>query len=546
GARALAVVPLTMRGLWRGAIAIEFPEPRRFTAQDQRIYTALIDQAGVAIDNSLLLRQTAAALEETSRLYAASRAISSAPSLSLVFAAAAEHLAEAASVTNQIMILLAVPERVPDAPYLEYGYVWHWGTDHHDLIGEQVERAAVPYTRMVEDQSGVVLLADVARDLASHPDLRRRLLEQDNVASFVVTPLRLRQKWFGILVCASDQPGGFDDQYAQFVQTVGDQLAIAVENYDLIRAAEGERETLSSILDSMPSGVPVLDAETYLPLHTNEQIEELLGRPISMTEPFSAAYYNLYRTGTELLYTDEDMPIYLAAKMGDLAFADDLVAIHADGTQVDLLLNAAPIREPDGSIRMIVATFENITSLRSLENALQDNLRETVALYEATRALAEADEVENVLDVIVMQLAVTEPYEAAVVLLDEMSLQRRVARTLITPGEDFHLPNNLFDTDQPVWISDVAQATTLPEAARTSLLAQGFQTTGTIPLRARARELPLAWLVVAYTEPREFAPEDERYLTTLADSAATTLDNRYLFLRTESALQEASILYQAS
>src|SRR5690606_28874531 len=62
----------------------------------------------------------------------------------------------------------------------------------------------------------------------------------------------------------------------------------------------------------------------------------------------------------------------------------------------------------------------------------------------------------------------------------------------------------------------------------------------------RASELPLAWMVVTYNEPHEFGSEDERYLTTLADAAATSLDNRYLFQRTQSALQEASVLYQAS
>jgi GAF domain-containing protein len=58
--------------------------------------------------------------------------------------------------------------------------------------------------------------------------------------------------------------------------------------------------------------------------------------------------------------------------------------------------------------------------------------------------------------------------------------------------------------------------------------------------------LPLAWLVTTYREPHHFTLEDERYMTTLADSAAAALDNRYLFDSTDHALKEASTLYQAS
>ncbi|MAS35308.1 MAG: hypothetical protein CL610_14945 [Anaerolineaceae bacterium] len=543
GAQALVTIPVNMRGLWRGAITIEFPEPRRFSPQDQRIFTALIDQASVAIDNSLLLRQTAAALEETRRLYAASRSISSAPDLNLVYTAAAEHLAEASYAINQISILLAGPTPSEDAPWLELTYAWRDGTAIPDLVGQRFDRDSTPQLPGSDEQ--MQLVRDVTQDLTDHPELMEMIRSQ-GIGSLIITPLRSRQKWFGMLVCASDQPNGFDEAYGQFVQTVADQIAISVENHDLIEAAETERASLSSILESMPSGVLVLDPKTRLPLNANRQIERLLGKPVSTTEPFTAQYYNLYRTGTQLHYADNELPIVQAAQHGDLVFADDIVAIHEDGSQVDLLLNAAPIHEPDGSISMIVAAFENISSLRGLENALQDNLRETIALYEATRALAESDEVEDVLEVILMQIAMMEPFEAAVVLYDEVSGSHSVARTLVNSPETFTLPTEIYHNSRALWVSDVNGKSPFSEATRDQLLERGIHAISTVPLRTRTREEALAWLVVAYATPHRFSSEDDRYLTTLADSAATTLDNRYLFQRTQSALQEASVLYQAS
>jgi hypothetical protein len=71
-------------------ITIEFDKARRFTEREGRIYSTLIDQAGVAIDNRLLLRQTEAEVARNENLYAASRIINTAQTpQDLVQAAAA-------------------------------------------------------------------------------------------------------------------------------------------------------------------------------------------------------------------------------------------------------------------------------------------------------------------------------------------------------------------------------------------------------------------------------------------------------------------------
>ncbi len=542
GAQALAVVPLVMRSTWRGLILIEFPVVRRFSQQERRVYTALIDQAGVAIDNSLLMRQTEETLNEISRLYAASSAISSAPDLDMVYQAAALHLSTAISSPMRIMIMLAEPERALDAPLLEYAYAWDGAVDY-SMMHRQVQASENPYALLVRSVGAA--LVHLPDDLRDQPGLMAAL-QAENVQTVIVTPLLSRQRWFGLLACTSPEANVFDDQYRRFVQTVADQVAIAVENHDLIRATESERETLSSILATMPAGVLVLEAQTFLPLHVNDQIEQLLGQSVKLDVAFSSSQYNLYRTGTELHYPDEDLPITLCTQIGDLAFADDVVVQQPDQSQIDLLVNAAPIHNSDGAVVMIVATFENISSLRGLENALQDNLRETISLYEATRALAEADQVEHVLDVLVMQLALTDPDDAFVVLLDETGENRTVVRSLYGDLETVELPDVLFDPREALRVDDVTTASSLDKEIQHLLAKEDIGAFNSIPLRARARSLPLAWLMTVYKSPQHFTLEDERYMNTLADSAATALDNRYLFQSTERALEEASILYQAS
>ncbi|MCL4254388.1 MAG: GAF domain-containing protein, partial [Anaerolineae bacterium] len=87
---ALVLIPLSVRGVWRGFITIAFAEPRQFSDREGRIFSALSDQAGVAIDNRLLLRQTEEEVARNENLYAASRIINtSQTSKDLVYAAVA-------------------------------------------------------------------------------------------------------------------------------------------------------------------------------------------------------------------------------------------------------------------------------------------------------------------------------------------------------------------------------------------------------------------------------------------------------------------------
>ena len=89
-ARSIVFIPLSMRGQWKGFITIYFNQTHNFTEREIRIHNALIDQAGVAIDNRLLLEQTEYALERNEKLYTSSRIINTANTLQdLIYAAVA-------------------------------------------------------------------------------------------------------------------------------------------------------------------------------------------------------------------------------------------------------------------------------------------------------------------------------------------------------------------------------------------------------------------------------------------------------------------------
>jgi GAF domain-containing protein/CheY-like chemotaxis protein/HAMP domain-containing protein len=684
------------------------------SARDFEVYYALTGQMSTFLEKRRLAEKTDQALDETLRLYAASRAIASAQDFNTVYTSAAEHLAQGAAQVSRIAIYLAGPDPTPDAPYVDCVYAWTRQAEAGgNGVGIRISSEAAPFAQLIRQTIGTLYYKHLDQDLADQPRLRQTL-QQNNASSIIIASIQSRGKWFGVLTCESEQPDGFSGQYIRFVQAITDQVAIAVENqqlfeeaqleaqralalaevgqlatrigadferninevfarvaepanYDrwllmlvddenpnllagvaqqmpgmemmsldltvaehsladavrnnklmlvnapasypaflgadssqlesigkhiaapvrvggnvagailvgrrldaadlderdeqlvstlaaqvavavenrrLFQAAEQERRYLRSLLDTMPSGVLVLDPVTYRPIQANKQVELLLQQPVNSDAPFNVVDYNLYRTGTNVHYPEDELPIFAAARSNRQVFSDDLAVMHADGTQTDLLMNAVPLHDARGNISVIVAAIQDISNLRGLENALQDNLQETIALYEATRSLAEANEMDEVLDTVIIQLGMLGPTDSFIVMLDEMRSGAQTVRAL--SGELLDLPAGILHARNKLFIEDVEAAPDIDDATRAELLAMAVRALISIPLLPRGREAPLGWLVVVYDQPHSIRSEDERFLTTLADSATTAIDNRNLFQSTQTALQETAAIYNAT
>jgi len=712
-----AIFPLFSANQPIALLYLRSTEIGELSEEDYEIYKALAGQMSTVLENRRLLHQTETALDETRRLYNASRAISTAQDSNAVYRAACEHLAQPLESISQISILLAGPTPSYDASYFDVVHLWERTVRLESMTqpGQRIGSDAAPFGSFMGQSSDLIYFKNLDEELADQNRLRLALT-RDGAVSSIVAPIVSKRRWFGVLIVESNELNAFDEQYIRYVQAVTDQVAIAVENrmlfdeaqqeaqralalaevgqlaarigedfernlsevflrvaepagYDrwylllrnaddpemlekitwqtaaeedpmpedvinlrtaeysvadcvrqdrmlmvndpgsyptfvsysserladmgkhiatpihvgdeivgalmigrgldradldendeqlirtlaaqvavaidnrrLFRAAETEREYLRSILETMPTGVVVLDADTYAPIQANAQAEALLGSPIRQRLPFNVAAYNLIRTGTNVHYPEDEMPIFTAIRNGEQAFADDIAVVHPDGSQTDLLVNAAPVEDIRGQVGTLVVAFQDISNLRGLENALQNNLREQIALYEATRALAEARELDEALDATIAQIMMLGSLDGYIVLLDEETGGLQPVRGVMAP-EQFNLPESLFQPT-PLMIPNLEHDLRLEAATKAELNALGVRAVACIPLRAR--DTLLGWLVVVYDRVLDFSSDNERFLTTLGDNAAVAIDNRRLFIQTDKALQEARVLYETS
>jgi GAF domain-containing protein/DNA-binding response OmpR family regulator len=547
GSKSVALVEIRARQAWYGVIQCEAAEPNAFDEVFIRYASAIADQVAIAIDSLALFRQ---AQEQARRALALAEAGQLASQIGVDFenqlAAVFQRVAEAARYDRWSLLLADEARTRLEFRLLEYAQ------PNALMSSEQffsLSDAGISFVDAFLEQRPITVNQPL--EYGAFADMPPPIIEQ--LGKHLVVPIMLEGKPVGVIeVGRSISAADLDERDVQLVRTLAAQVAVALENRRLFEAAESERTTLRSILETLPAGVLVLNPETLQPLQTNQQAQQLLGQPLDPAEPFSAARYNLYRTGTSSLYDDADLPSSVAARTGDLANSDDITVIHPNGWHVNLLINAAPILNEAGRVTAIVTAMQDITTLRALEDTLQANLKETIALYDTTRALAEAQEVDDVLDRALERMLLQEPTNAYILLLDDDLQGMRVAR-IAPPDAQFNLPENVLNVERALFIEDTAapfdelrrERFAVDRDSADQMLLAGVRALVSLPLRAR-RDVPLGWLVMTYSAPTVFGLEREQFLTTLADSVAIALDNRYLFRSTQQALRETAALYSAA
>jgi GAF domain-containing protein/DNA-binding response OmpR family regulator len=537
GSGSVLIVPLQTRQKWLGVLMLESQDPDAFAAQIVPFAQAVADQLVLAIDSLNSFHEAQSQARRALALAEAGQVANRigedlGASLGEVFT----RIADAASYRAWQLLLRDessewLEELVAHLPraVVTRASRYEIRTAQHSIIDAYRSGEAV----IVNDPHTYPAFANVPED--AHVELGKHL----------VVPIRSQQnETIGVLYFErSLMEENITERDEQLFGTLAAQIAVALENRRLLRSAEIERETLQGILNTLPVGVIVLDSRSLRPTSHNNEAELLLGREIDYEMMFTVETYNLYRTGTDSLYPVAEMPIYLALSSEEAAFADDVSIFHQNGRETDLLINAAPFKNASGDIEAIIVAFQNISTLRSLENTLQDNLRETIALYETTRALNEAVKIDDVLDLVVFQLSLQNSEEVYVLLQEEEGI--RVARSLNTQTETLPIPSTLLDSHTPQFYANL---TAIPNAiARQALKNTGAASIVILPLRSRARgKSVLGWVVLVFNTQQVFSLEREQSLTTLAESAAVTLDNRNLIISTENALAETASLYNAT
>jgi GAF domain-containing protein len=376
-ARSALLVPLTAGGQWFGLLLGSSQSPGSFSGAYVTFAGALADQLAIAIENRRLFEE---AQTEARRTRALAEAGQLASQIGGDFAAGLQNLFQAVSGPGNY-------DR------------WWFGLLSED--GAQLRRVAasteaLPEAIQVQQEQNT--LAEAARigeivlvnDPADHPVTSEQDAETARQwGKHIVMPVRIGPEQVGVLhIGRSLDEQSLDERDIQLVATLASQVAVATQNQRLFAEAERQRQRLQTIVDTMPTGILVTDPTGSVVL-SNEALVGLLGPDMRPGFPESPQPYPIVRADTREPYPRGDWLLSRVFHSGEPALVDDMVILHPDG-EINVLAQAAPIFGPDGSIIAVVGAFQDITELQLLESALQDSLRETTMLYEASRAISRA------------------------------------------------------------------------------------------------------------------------------------------------------------
>ncbi len=555
GLRGVALLPITSRGVWFGFLLIGSPQPKALDERFIRFADSVVSQLGITLENQRLFqnaqREAERAQQEAQRALALAQAAQLASSITNYetnidsTAWLEDILARIVPVTGYDRWLLALLDasgetlqtvvyNIPRVKGEEADETRSYALNENNLISAAARRNTAFMVNNLGEYESV----------QSMPEPRRSNLIA-KMGKFVAAPISFGTQVLGTLVAgrALNTPD-LEESDIRLVSTLAAQIAVAIENRSLFSKAANQQKTLQSILSTLPAGVLVLDPQTLIPTIYNQQAFEFLGEPLAEGLPLTAVNYGLYRSGTRIVYPDDEMPVYIALQNEQEASNDDLVVVRSDA-EINLLMNAAPIYDDRGQMSAIVATITDVTNLRVLESTLQDNLRDTMAMLEAQRQLSEAEDLKAVLDVIDVRLTMMQPTDAYVLLTNPRDRSLRIERMLLGAIEDPNLLSDLLITDQILRVQDIKNHKLAPEV-KTVLMERGVRSLMSVPMRASNRDYPLGWLVVISDQPNGLTLENERLLTQLGDMAATAIDNRLLIRSTRAALAETDQLYRAT
>ncbi|MDD3932695.1 MAG: PAS domain S-box protein, partial [Methanoculleus sp.] len=168
-------------------------------------------------------------------------------------------------------------------------------------------------------------------------------------------------------------------------------LPESTEQDRLLAGAEEERSLLQAIIEQMPEGVAIAEAQSGRLIHYNKQLRRMWGRPDMPRD--IRAFSGLRPDGRP--YLPDEWPIARSVASGEVVRDEEIRILRADGTWIYINVSSAPIHDESGIMRYAVAVLSDVTDRKRMEEELQaseekyrglfENTSDSVEIYEMVR-----------------------------------------------------------------------------------------------------------------------------------------------------------------
>ena len=245
-------------------------------------------------------------------------------------------------------------------------YVASSGHTQQELLGQN-------HFKLFPNAENEVIFAKV-RDTGKEIVFHARAFE------YADQPERGVTYWDWTLVALCDSNGRTEGLVLSLLD-VTESVHVTKEREKLLHDVADQRTLLESIVQQLPSGVIIAEAQTNKIIMANEQIAHLWGHPfisIGHIGEFTDQYPTYYDDGR--LYPLAQRPLVRSLRQGEQISGEIMRFPRADGTWGHIEARSAPIRDSNGNIIAGAVVLTDVTErLQRIEQlANQAQLIETI------------------------------------------------------------------------------------------------------------------------------------------------------------------------
>lgn len=442
------------------------------------------------------------------------------------------------------------------------------------LVDEHIERVAVfhtdperlkqaenlqqhhPPTLDMSSSVGQVILTAEPRitwqvapekiDAIEDEDLRETIRSLGFV-SVMIVPLEARGRVLGALTLICSESGrAFEQQDLDLAQELAHRAALAVDNAQLYRNMNAQREWLSVTLNSIGDAVIVTDTQGRVTF-MNAITEELTGwqEDDALTQPVERVFVLVDEiTGEQL----ENPAVRVLASQESTDFSTSPLLVTKNGERIPVDDSCAPIRDGDGRLRGTVLVFREVTARREAEKQIEEALERVLDLYTVSRQINSLSSPPEILQAVVKSRYLQGISQASIAVFDRPWTDEEPAESIEVIAHWLHDQDGsrvgmvydvdqyglaqFCDRDEPVIVRNVQTHPYFSDSVKNLLRSLGSTSLIMFPLVAAGKWYGM--MAIHWSEPYSAGARITRHVQGIADQLSGAVYNSRL-LESEAA-----------
>ncbi len=238
GHRTTLAVPLLREALPIGAILIRRLEVRPFSDAQIKLLETFADQAVIAIENARLFQERETRNRDLSALHDVTAAASQSLEIKPVLDEVLEKITEIFKF-DRVSIFLFDPKRETLTRMATFGIA-------QEETGRRAFRRGQGLTGKVAETGQYMVFEDVRSDPRYRQLSQTNSMQQLGACFFALFPIKAKERFLGTINCIGKEPRKLKPDEIRLINSMCDQIGVAVENINLFEEVKNKTAELES------------------------------------------------------------------------------------------------------------------------------------------------------------------------------------------------------------------------------------------------------------------------------------------------------------